>query len=38
MWENERERIVEILSQVLEQDLVQVCDPPTPEMLDDLIK
>ena len=38
MWEEERERVVQGMAQVLEVDLCQFCDPPTPEMLDEFSK
>ena len=36
MWKSERERILVLLVQFLEQDLFKFWDPPTPEMLDDI--
>lgn len=36
MWEEERERVINVMIQFLEQNLVQLWDPPTPEMMDDV--
>lgn len=38
MWEQERERVAQGIAQVLEVELAQFCDPPTPQMLDDFSK
>ena len=38
MWEEERERIVGVLHQVLQQDMTHVFEPPASEGLEDIVK
>ncbi len=38
MWEEERERIVVVLHQVLQQDMTHVFESPTSEGLEDIVK
>ena len=37
-WAGQREGVVELLSQLTELDLVQLWEPPTPQMMEDCSK